>query len=176
MTVVKVGGSLYDHPGLAAGLRAYLPTLPGPVVLVPGGGPLADAVRELDAVHRLGDEASHWVALRTLSAAALFLRALVGDLPGVLVLDGFDFATRDDALPRSWAVTTDSLAARAAARSRAKLVLLKSVDIPPGTDWQAAADAGWVDGYFPTAAAGLTVEAVNFRRVLDALDQGERGV
>lgn len=167
MTVVKVGGSLYDHPGLAAGLRAYLPTLPGPVVLVPGGGPFADAVRTLDTVHRLGDTASHWVALRTLSAAALFLRALVGDLPGVLVLDGFDFAAGDRTLPQSWAVTTDSVAARAAARSGATLVLLKSVDIPPGVDWRAAAERGWVDAFFPTVAAGVVVEAVNFRRVLD---------
>ena len=167
MTVVKVGGSLYDHPGLAAGLRAYLPTLPGPVVLVPGGGPFADAVRDLDAVHRLGDETSHWIALRTLSAAASFLRALVGDLPGVLVLDGFDFAASDDTLPHSWAVTTDSVAARAAAKSGATLVLLKSVDIPPGVNWADAAKRGWVDEFFPTAAAEVVVEAVNFRRILD---------
>jgi aspartokinase-like uncharacterized kinase len=167
VTVVKVGGSLYDHPGLAAGLRAYLPTLPGPVVLVPGGGPFADAARTLDAVHRLGDEAAHWVALRSLSAAALFLRALVGDLPGVYVLDAYDLLTGDDALPHSWAVTTDSIATHVAKRSGAKLVLLKSVDIPPGTDWPTAAVNGWVDGYFPTAADGVTVETVNFRAALD---------
>ena len=167
MTVVKVGGSLYDHPGLAAGLRAYLPTLVPPVVLVPGGGPFADAARTLDAVHRLGDEAAHWLALRTLSAAALFLRALVGDLPGVYVLDGYDFAAANDVLPHTWAVTTDSLAAYTARRSGAKLVLLKSVDILPGTDWRDAAEYGWVDEYFPTAAAGVAVEAINFRRILD---------
>jgi aspartokinase-like uncharacterized kinase len=168
VTVVKVGGSLYDHPGLANGLREFLPTLAPPVVLVPGGGPLADAVRTLDAVHGLGEEAAHWVALRSLSAAGLFLRALVGDRPGVVVLDPFDLLSRADELPRSWAVTTDSIAAFAARRGRAELVLLKSVDIPPGTCWQTAADRGWVDAHFPRLADGLRVEAVNFRRRLDA--------
>ena len=167
MTVVKVGGSLYDHPGLAAGLRAYLPTLSPPVVLVPGGGPLADAVRTLDAVHRLGEAVAHRVALRSLSAAAEFLRALVGDLPGVLVLDPFELLADDDSLPHTWAVTTDSIAAEVARRSEARLVLLKSVDIPPGANWRTAAECGWVDGHFPTAAAGVAVETVNFRRALD---------
>lgn len=171
MTVVKVGGSLYDHPGLAAGLRAYLHTLPPPVVVVPGGGPFADAARSLDAVHRLGDESAHWVALRSLSAAALFLRALVGELPGVYVLDAYDLLAADDALPHTWAVTTDSIAAHVARRAGARLVMLKSADIPPGTDWRAAAEAGWVDDYFPTVAVGLAVEAVNFRRHLSMLQE-----
>ena len=45
MIVVKVGGSLFDHPRLASGLRAYLHSLaPQEVLLVPGGGPFAEAV------------------------------------------------------------------------------------------------------------------------------------
>ncbi len=46
MIVVKVGGSLFDHPALGPGLRDFLQTLaPNEVLLVPGGGPVADAVR-----------------------------------------------------------------------------------------------------------------------------------
>ncbi|MBX9579679.1 MAG: hypothetical protein K2X87_05160 [Gemmataceae bacterium] len=168
MIVVKVGGSLYDHPGLGPGLRAYLAELATePVLLVPGGGDFGDAVRRLDAVHRLGEEAAHRLALRSLAAPAAFLEHLVGNQAAVL--DADDFCRRDDTLPHSWAVTTDSIAARAAVVHRAaRLVLLKSIDIPPGTPWREAAECGWVDQHFPHVVAGrsILIEPVNFRRRL----------
>jgi len=49
-----VGGSLYDHPRLGPACGPYLDALGSPVLLVPGGGVLADAVRRLDRTHRLG--------------------------------------------------------------------------------------------------------------------------
>src|SRR5262245_8668077 len=76
--VVKVGGSLFDHQRLGPGLREYLDALaPAEVLLVPGGGAVVDAVRELDRVHGLGEEASHWLALRALGGTAAFLEQLV---------------------------------------------------------------------------------------------------
>jgi aspartokinase-like uncharacterized kinase len=176
MIVVKVGGSLYDHPRLGPGLRAYLDSLaPAAVLLVPGGGPFADAVRDLDRVHGLGEHRAHWLALRALGVAGEVLRSLAFD-SRLTVLDCLAFAREDEsrpgALPHTWAVTTDSIAARAAAVYGAeRLVLLKSVDVPPGTPWAAAADRGWVDVYFPKVAAELAcpVEVVSFRRVLDSL-------
>src|SRR5262249_5729227 len=76
--VVKVGGSLFDHPRLGPGLRAYLDSLaPAEVLLVPGGGDFADAVRKLDRIHGLGEEASHQLALRTLTITAAFLEQLL---------------------------------------------------------------------------------------------------
>ncbi len=186
--VVKVGGSLYDHPRLGPGLNAFLDPLvrAGPVWLVPGGGAAADAVRELDRTHRLGEEVAHWLALRSLSVTALFLAGLVGDASvvedpyvdrgdGLSVVDCYGFALSDDgrpgSLPHSWAVTTDSIAARVAAVFGAsRLVLLKSVDVPPATPWAEAAARGWVDAYFPAAVveAAYPIEVVNFRRQLDA--------
>jgi aspartokinase-like uncharacterized kinase len=178
MIVVKVGGSLYDHPRLGPGLRAYLDALGAPVLLVPGGGPLADAVRRLDRTHRLGAEAAHWLALRALAVATGFLEAVAlrpeDPTPRRTVLDPYRFAVEDEArpdhLPHSWDVTSDSIAARAAAVSGAeRLVLLKSVDVPPGTPWAEAAARGWVDPHFPklVADAPFRVAAVNFRRRLD---------
>src|SRR5689334_11330827 len=77
MIVVKVGGSLFDHPALGPGLRDFLQTLaPREVLLVPGGGPVADAVRKLDRTHELGEEAAHWLALRSLGVTAELLRSL----------------------------------------------------------------------------------------------------
>jgi 5-(aminomethyl)-3-furanmethanol phosphate kinase len=176
---VKVGGSLFDHPRLGPGLRAYLESLaPSEVVLIPGGGNLAETVRKLDRLHGLGDEASHWLALQTMTVTAAFLSQLV-DLPAfasrVSILDVFAFAREDEwrpgALPHSWDVTSDSIAARVAVVTGAeRLILLKSIDIPLGTSWTDATERGWVDRHFPhiIATAAFPVETVNFSRHLDA--------
>ena len=180
--VVKVGGSLYDLPDLASRLGRFLTSLESSsVLIVPGGGALADAVRVIDECHRLGKEASHWLALRTLTVAAHFLSAL---LPGswivdhpeqwrhseLAILDPYAFAQQDQGvageLPHCWSATSDSIAARAARVANARrLVLLKSVAIPPGTDWSEAARRGWVDAYFAEAVEDLRVGAVNLRNM-----------
>jgi len=176
--VVKVGGSLYDWPGLGPALRAFVAALePAPVLLVPGGGDFADAVRKLHAVHGFTEEQSHWLALESLWAAAGFLRVLLpgaefASHPGaetpwpVSVLDAHVFCRFATELPHTWEVTTDSIAARAAVVGGAdRLLLLKSIDVPPGTPWDVAATRGWVDGYFTRALAGFAgrVEAINLR-------------
>jgi aspartokinase-like uncharacterized kinase len=178
--VVKVGGSLYDLPDLAARLRRWLETGAGcPTILVPGGGPTADVVRTLDRRFRLGEEAAHWLALRALSLNAHFLAHL---LPGAVVCDGPDtrgplavldahaFARADEGrpgcLPHVWDVTSDSLAARVAVVARAsRLILLKSVTIPAGIGWSEAGLLGLVDPLFASvveqAGPDLLVEAIN---------------
>jgi aspartokinase-like uncharacterized kinase len=173
--VVKVGGSLYDHPRLGSGLSDYLTSLaPASVLLVPGGGDMADAVRQLDRIHGLGEETAHWLALRSLDVTAAFLRQVLHSDRQYTILDCFAFAREDDqrlgALPHSWAVTTDSLAARVAhVYGAERLVLLKSVDVPLGTPWEVAAELGWVDAHFPKVAAELRcpIHVINFRRVLE---------
>lgn len=187
LTVIKVGGSLYDLPDLAPRLGRWLAAeCAGRVLLVPGGGPAADMVRDLDRRHHLGEEASHWLALRALSLNAHFLAALLSparvldDVEAcqrawqenlIPILDVFSFARADekrvDHLPHSWAVTSDALAARVAVVARAReLVLLKSMMIPPGVDWHEAGRLGWVDALFAEvlrAAPDLRVRAVNLR-------------
>jgi aspartokinase-like uncharacterized kinase len=150
------------------------------MLMVPGGGALAEAVRELDSTHGLGEETAHWLALRALTVNAHFLASLV---PGALVvghpdewqrdsvaiLDCHAFAVADEgragALPHSWAVTSDSIAARVARVAGVRrLVLLKSVTIPHDVDWREAARRGWVDEYFPLLVDGtLEVQPVNFK-------------
>jgi 5-(aminomethyl)-3-furanmethanol phosphate kinase len=184
LTVVKVGGSLYDLPDLQRRLRGWLMRRQGEtVLLVPGGGATADVVRDLDERHGLGEEKAHWLALRALSLNAAFLASLLPDArvvdhPGrataaVSVLDPFAFALLDErshpdrCLPHSWAATSDAVAARAAvAGGAARLILLKSVAVPTGMNWRKAAREGFVDAHFAEVileAPALVVEAVNFR-------------
>ena len=68
----------------------------------------------------------------------------------------------------SWSVTSDSIAARVAVAFEAdQLILLKSVTIPPGMDWEEAAEHGYVDEWFARtvqpALPRLQVSAVNLR-------------
>jgi hypothetical protein len=66
---------------------------------------------------------------------------------------------RAKTLPAGWEVTSDSIAARVAVECGRGLLLVKSVPPPPcpaGADvCSALAAAGWVDQYFPVAAAAL---------------------
>jgi aspartokinase-like uncharacterized kinase len=188
-TVVKVGGSLYELPDLATRLRDWLAAewcSGRGVLLIPGGGSAADTVRRLDRLHELGEEKSHWLALRALALNAHFLASLllgaevIADVnagnsswaKGILpILDVHEFARRDeerpDRLPHCWAVSSDALAARVACATQAQhLVLLKSTTIPAGMDWTEAGRLGLVDEMFSEVlhqAPQLRVRAVNLR-------------
>ena len=77
ITVVKVGGSLFDWPELIPRLRAFVePLQKNKIFLFPGGGPLTDVIREYDRVHQLGEERSHWLAIKTLQINSLLLSAI----------------------------------------------------------------------------------------------------
>jgi 5-(aminomethyl)-3-furanmethanol phosphate kinase len=180
--VVKVGGSLFDRPDLGPRLRRWLDAnAPPETLLVPGGGAAADAVRELQRTHGFDDEAAHWLALRAMTLNAHALAAL---LPGSCVIDGPDLAelaweqsrrpvlaafafgesdeAESDHLPHTWAVTSDSVAARAATLLGADLTLLKSA-APPAGDVAAWVASGYVDAWLPRVVAGLRVRAVDLR-------------
>jgi aspartokinase-like uncharacterized kinase len=190
IAVVKVGGSLYDLPNLGSRLCRWLAEQLASkrVVLVPGGGLLADAIRQLDRRHGLGEETAHWLALRALTVNAHFLASLVpsacviGDVAELgrvwrnnqlPVFDVHEFGRDDERrpnhLPHSWSVTSDALAARIAVVLRAShLVLLKSTTIPADVDWREAGRLGLVDAQFAEvlreAPANVYVRAVNLRR------------
>jgi aspartokinase-like uncharacterized kinase len=183
LTVVKVGGSLLDLAELGPRFCRWLAGRgAASVLVVPGGGPTADVIRDLDLQHHLGETKSHWLALRAMALNAFVLHALlprsvlvqsIDQIGELAVLDPLAFCLRDErehpgsALPHSWSVTSDSIAARVAVRANAeRLILLKSVDIPEELSWAAAAQLGYVDAAFPgivAAAPSLEIQAVNFR-------------
>ncbi len=163
MIVAKVGGSLFDWPELKPRLNAWIAAQGQPVLLFPGGGPFAEAIRSLDSIHQLGEERSHWLAIQSLTLGAEFLSAITET-------DVFDpypfFRELAWSMPHSWNVTSDSLALRFAQEMGAKeLVLLKSIEIPAGTPWPEAAERGWVDSFFSglVSTAGVPVRIVNLR-------------
>jgi probable H4MPT-linked C1 transfer pathway protein len=169
-TVVKVGGGLLVDDGCLDIVLNVLADVARdePLLIVPGGGPFADVVRDQDARLHLSDDAAHWMAVLGMDQYA---HVIVSRMRGaVLVSDSVEMSAavcaghipvlapsawlrRDDPLPHSWQVTSDSIAAWIAGEIGAKrLVLVK----PPGSD----PHAGIVDGYFERARGMLAVETI----------------
>lgn len=156
--VIKVGGSLLAHVDHFNEVLAALADAARRrrLLIVPGGGPFADAVRSVDRRIGLSNDAAHWMAVLAMDqyAHALAARLAGGvvvttaadasralDAHGVPVLAPFRWLAESDPLPHSWDVTADSIAAWVAGQVRARdLVLVKA----PGADGK-----GVVDGYFP---------------------------
>ena len=168
--VVKLGGGLLAHPGLLAAALEAIGAAAGTrrLVVVPGGGPFADVVREVDARLGLGDDAAHWMAVLAMDqyaqvVASRLVRGVVAHEPAAVlgaaaaglipVLAPYQWLRRGDPLPHSWAVTSDSIAAWLAGQLGAgRLVLVK----PPG-----ASGANVVDAYFSRALPpGVVAEAI----------------
>lgn len=162
--VFKVGGSLFDWPPLPERLRTLPRAFPeANLILVPGGGRLADVIRHYDSLYRIGEEQSHWFALKTLRLQAEILKWMLPDWRLVdqirdgdtkVILDPHAFAMLDEAnpdrLPHTWEVTSDSVALRVAQVSKAsRLILLKSTPRPEGMGWREASERGLIDPHFP---------------------------
>ena len=164
-TVVKLGGSLARSAHLSAWLDVVAEH-PGPLVLVPGGGPFADLVRDLQKRWRFDDTAADAMAVLAMEQFGRMLAALRPKLRPADSRAAMTRAWRDDEVPvwmparmaekdtdraRSWAMTSDSLAARLAGLLAADdLILVKSAAPPPGAAAaQDLATAGLVDRAFP---------------------------
>ena len=167
-TVVKVGGGLLGRAGaldlVAQALTAFRQSRR--VLVLPGGGPFADAVRQMFKRVKIGEDAAHWMAVLGMDQYAHALAAripgatLVDDQQGITevlqsarlpVLAPYRWLRAVDPLPHSWDVTSDSIAAWVAGMTGApRLVLVKA----PG-----AGPSNLVDAYFDQAGA-LNVETV----------------
>lgn len=185
--VIKLGGSLLQLPDLTDRFHRWLAQQPRAANLViVGGGELVDAIRKLDEMHRLDEARAHWLCVQAMSVTArlgaeLLDLQLIEKMPtqaateAACILDVQRFVERECArqnspLPMSWDVTSDSIAARAAERMSAELVLLKSA-LSRVPDVGELAAAGYVDRYFPVAAARVLVtRLVNLRS--EGFDEG----
>jgi aspartokinase-like uncharacterized kinase len=176
LVVVKIGGSLFDHRALGPGLRRWLAEQPpARYLFIPGGGALADVIRNYHRVHGVDEETCHWLAIETMAINARVIEALA---PGAETVDALQFCREDEsrpnALPHDWRVTSDSIAARVAEVGKAsRLILLKSTDLPEKAGWNEAARCRLVDAMFPEIVqrSEIVVNWVNFRALLNAICQ-----
>jgi probable H4MPT-linked C1 transfer pathway protein len=168
-TVVKIGGGLLAHEGCLDAVLAVIgdEAHDRSLLIVPGGGPFADAVREQDDRLELDDDAAHWMAILAMDQYAHLIASRLrgamlvrdaGEIAGALrvgrvpVLAPSSWLRRADPLPHSWSVTSDSIAAWVATQVGAgELVLIK----PPG-----ATGEDLVDPYFARLGTGLRTAIV----------------
>lgn len=188
LRVAKLGGSLLTYEPLAPALRAWLAddSFSGHTVLVVGGGPLVDGLREVDRRHAISESAMHWLCIQALSVTAQCVQQLLPELPlvaqlgtlrerlavrGATLFEVQHFMRYEEPhlpgvkLPATWDVTTDSIAARLAIVLEAEsLVLLKSSD-PASERFDELVEAGHVDRFLPRLMADAPpIRCVNLRR------------
>ncbi len=167
--VVKIGGSFFKRPDWPAVTTSLLREIHQPLIVV-GGGSLVNGLRAIDAVSPRPAQLMHELAIDAMTITARLVADALG-LPLVATTQGTTSAVLDVAawlreanpsldLPASWDVTSDSLAAAAAVAGHRSLLLAKAAPPPTGaTTLKLLAAAGWVDAYFPTAAADLSTIA-----------------
>jgi len=180
-TVVKLGGGLLAHAECfeTALRRIESAARAEPLLIVPGGGPFADAVRHADERFRPGDSAAHWMAVLAMDQHAHLIAARLSggvivrtaaeavaaiDAGSIPVLAPYRWLRDADPLPHSWDVTSDSIAAWVAgALGARRLVLVK----PPGVSGDGA-----VDAYFARVLpAHIAAEVVSADRIGDLVPQ-----
>ena len=109
-------------------------------LVIPGGGPMADLVREIFSRGDLSQEAAHWMAILAMEQYAYFLADGTGigltsiirrsqGNPNVEILLPYQALQKDDfGLGHNWDHTSDSVAMLVAARLSAPLIKATDVD------------------------------------------------
>lgn len=183
-TVIKLGGSLAESGRLQSAVRIVAGARV-PLVVVPGGGSFAEAVRIAQANLGFSDAAAHRLAILAMHQTAHMLAALEPRLVPVETLAGmwrelthgripvwlpWKLSARDTTIPADWSVTSDGLAARLAERlGGVPVVLVKSCAVPRDATLLPLARSGTID---PTFVTIVERAQLNWR-VLGAGDEGE---
>ena len=184
-TVVKVGGGLLSKAG-ALDLVIEALTAFGPrrrLVIVPGGGPFAEAVRTMFRRMKIGEDAAHWMAVLGMDQYA---HALTARLPGAVlveqepeiaaarqagrlpVLAPYRWVRTADPLPHSWEITSDSIAAwLAGVLGARRIVLIK----PAGGDPRKLVDPFFLRT-LPPGVEHFIITADDLGQLDVALDEG----
>lgn len=172
LLVLKLGGSLYESDRLGEVLPRVA-RAGRPVVVVPGGGPFADAVRAEHAAGRITETTAHDLAVLAMQQMGRVLSARQTGFALVDTDENLAWASRTGqpsiwmperltrnatTIARNWSMTSDGLAAWLAARLTksgifAPVVLVKSCPIPEARSAADLAELGIVDPWFPRIVA-----------------------
>jgi aspartokinase-like uncharacterized kinase len=93
------------------------------IIIIPGGGTLANFVRNLDEKMVLGDEKSHWMAIHAMNFNGKKLASCYDHIETIEKIDAikkkrrvfaiflpYQYLKSKDILPHNWQVTSDSIA------------------------------------------------------------------
>lgn len=140
--VVKVGGSLQNHPASLKNLCKFLKRISEHhrLLIIPGGGNFAELVRKMQVRYKFSNRAAHLMAIQSMEIYGLMLHDLIkgsiltntlkdSRLNGCAIFLPFKALRQSRELKATWLVTSDSIAAFVASKIGCKkLILVKAVD------------------------------------------------
>jgi len=127
VAIFKIGGKILDNSKhlintIAQLTQLYEDTIIQKVILIPGGGILANFVRNLYLEFKIDDELAHWIAIYSMNFNGLELQR---KFPHLEIVEDFEYLKNEkrifsiflpyqylrliDPLPHSWDVTSDSI-------------------------------------------------------------------
>ncbi len=145
MWVVKIGGSLLGTPELERWLEVAAKHSDGKIIIVPGGGIFADAVREAQILSKVSDACAHRLAVLAMDQYGLLLanmNPLLATASSEMEIDERTWQHRgiiwlpskmvlaDHKIPQNWDMSSDSLAAWLAHKLGAQHLILVKSDKP----------------------------------------------
>ena len=163
MLIVKIGGSLYQSPHLKEWCDQLADIHQQPIIIVPGGGPFADQVRDADQQWNLSDMVAHDMAVMGMQQFGLLISDINNNIKPLntihkitaespVVWLPYQDVQRECDYPKNWQTTSDSLALWLSCQLSADhLCLVKSANIEDKSINQLI-DTDLVDKYFTLAA------------------------
>jgi len=149
MLVIKLGGSLATAPQLPAWLNVLAEHGRGRLIIVPGGGLFADAVRSAQSQWQFSEQTAHVMAIYAMLQYGLMLDGMHPKLKSVDNIDAIQatwqteqvpvwlpipMVLQDHAIEASWRMTSDSFAVWLALQLHIQqVVLVKSVTLAAAT-------------------------------------------
>ena len=145
--VFKIGGKILENSNNIKSTFSQLTQLfekeiLQKIIVIPGGGSLANFVRSLDDTLELGDDLAHWMAIYSMNYNGIILNRKYPNLESIDKLKTFQdakqmfciflpysFLREDDTLPHNWDVTSDSIALYVANKLKlSQCFLIKNID------------------------------------------------
>ncbi|MFX1260149.1 MAG: hypothetical protein ACFFAN_20050 [Promethearchaeota archaeon] len=125
--IVKIGGKILENSeDLNATITQFKKLLSKKriqkIIIIPGGGSYANFVRKVDLRLNIEDDLAHWMAILAMEQNGIFLSQQYKEIKCIKNIDElkksnltisvflpYEFLSRNDELPHSWDITSDSI-------------------------------------------------------------------